>query len=205
MLESLDTFGRAVVALFAITNPLGVLPMFLSITGNLDIASRRSQARRAAAAVFAILAVSALAGQWILEAFGISPPAFQAAGGLVIILMALEMLKGQPSPVQHDRSGVDDPADQILVPFAMPMVAGPGAISTVITLSISSKTYHLPLVALIASLVVSLSLWLLLLLASVRSNLLSPRAQRILTRFMGLILAAVGFQIGLEGIKAFLL
>ncbi|MDE2150483.1 MAG: MarC family protein [Gammaproteobacteria bacterium] len=201
----MDAFGRAVAALFAITNPLGVLPIFLGITGNLDATGRRRQARRAAATVFAILAVSALAGQWILQAFGISPPAFQAAGGLVIILMALEMLKGHPSPVQHDRSGVDDPADQIVVPFAMPMVAGPGAITTVITLSVTTKTYHLPLMALLASALVSASLWGLLLLASVRSNLISPRAQRILTRFMGLILCAVGFQIGLQGVKAFLL
>jgi hypothetical protein len=123
-----------IVALIAITNPLGALPVFLAITERLAPAQRSRAGLGAAFAVTIILAVAALAGKPVLAAFGISMPALQAAGGLVVLLMGLEMLRGAPTRVQHDQEP-QSAADQVLVPLAMPLLAGPGAIATVITLA----------------------------------------------------------------------
>src|SRR5512145_2738861 len=92
-----------IVALLAITNPLGAVPVFLAITERLSSVERSRAGLRAALAVTLILGVAALAGKPVLAAFGISMPALQAAGGLVVLLMGLEMLRGAPTRVQHDQ------------------------------------------------------------------------------------------------------
>lgn len=100
----MPTLLQDIVALLAISNPLGALPVFLAITESVTPAERLRAALRAALAATIILAVAALAGRPILAAFGISMPALQAAGGLVILLMGLEMLHGAPTKVQHDEA-----------------------------------------------------------------------------------------------------
>lgn len=201
---ALNEFLQALVSLLAITNPVGAAPIFLTIVSGMGAAQRRKAATQASVAVFMILAAAAVGGRWILELFGISLDAFRVAGGLVIILVGLEMLRGNLSEVQNDHATPDDAQDRIFVPFAMPLVAGPGAITTVITLSVSlPKHAHLPLIALAATVVSALALWLVLRLASGRDRLVSPRGERIFTRFMGLILVAIGFQLGLLGIRDF--
>jgi multiple antibiotic resistance protein len=131
----MNTLLQDAVALLAITNPLGAIPAFLAITERMDSGGRLRAGIRASLAVGIILFVAALAGKPILRAFGISMPAFQAAGGLVILLMGLEMLRGVPTKVQHDEASAESADERVLVPLAMPLVAGPGAITTVITLS----------------------------------------------------------------------
>ena len=139
-----------------------------------------------------------------MQSFGISLDAFRTAGGLVIILVGLEMLRGSPSGIQTDEASPDDPRDRIFVPFAMPLVAGPGAITTAITLSVTYPSrLYLPVIALAAAVACALVIWLTLRLALIRERLVSPRAERIFTRFMGLILVAIGFQIGMLGIRDF--
>jgi KDO2-lipid IV(A) lauroyltransferase len=108
---------RSIIAVLAIANPLGAVPLFLSLTEFSEPRERRRAAVRAALAVFVILAMAALGGRAILATFGISIPAFRAAGGLVILLMGLEMLRGSPTRVQHERSP-DSTDDAIVVPLA---------------------------------------------------------------------------------------
>jgi multiple antibiotic resistance protein len=93
---------QEIVALLAITNPLGAVPVFLAITGVMASHDRSRAAMRAAVAVVVILGIVAIAGKTLLATFGISMPALQAAGGLVVLLMGLEMLHGKPTKVQHD-------------------------------------------------------------------------------------------------------
>jgi small neutral amino acid transporter SnatA (MarC family) len=112
--------------------------------------------------VFAILVISAVIGQGVLSLFGVSLPAFRAAGGLVIVQMGLEMLGGQMSRVQHEPEDAETAEGQLLVPFAMPIVAGPGAITTVITLAVTHRSGLLPLVALAESAGLVALLWLTL-------------------------------------------
>ena len=189
--------------MLAIANPVGSAPLFLLFVDGLSRAEKRRAAGLASVAVLAILGVSALAGRTVLGLFGLQIASFQAAGGLVIALMGLEMLRGEPTRLHTEAPGDEDPSDRILVPFAMPLVAGPGAITTVITLAVTESAGALPLEALVASAVTALVLWVMLLLVIAQERLITPRVRRLFTRFMGLILLAIGFQLGLYGIKSF--
>jgi multiple antibiotic resistance protein len=193
---------QAVAAVIAIANPVGSAPLFLLFVDGLSRAEKRQAAGQASFAVLAILGVSALAGRRVLTLFGLDIASFQAAGGLVIALMGLEMLRGEPTQIHSEVPGDEDPRDRILVPFAMPLVAGPGAITTVITLAVTSPG-TLPVEALVASVLTAFVLWLMLLLVIAQERLITPRVRRLFTRFMGLILVAIGFQLGLRGIKGF--
>ena len=198
----MPTLLQDIVALLAISNPLGALPVFLAITEGETPGERSRAALRAALAVTVILAVAGLAGRPILAAFGISMPALQAAGGLVILLMGLEMLHGAPTKVQHDEAQ-QSTADRVLVPLAMPLLAGPGAITTVLTLSSRADTWPQRLMLLIAVVSVGAIIGIVLATAARLGNVIGSRGQRILLRFMGLILAAVGAQILLAGVYTF--
>jgi len=202
----MEAYLQALIALLAIANPVGAAPVFLGIVRGFTREQKHAAALRASLAVFVILAVSAIAGHAILSLFGISLPAFRAAGGLVIVLMGLEMLRGDPTRVQRDPGDPQAVEGEILVPFAMPLVAGPGAITTVITLAVAHRPGNFPFLpfdALVASAAVAVVLWLILRTMIDNERLLGERGQRILTRFMGLILVAIGFQLGLDGVREF--
>lgn len=198
----MPSFAQEVVALLAITNPLGAVPMFLAITEGLSPGERSRAGLRAAVAVIVILGGAAVAGRAVLAAFGISMPALQAAGGLVVLLMGLEMLHGMATRVQHDAEP-QSTHEQVLVPLAMPLMAGPGAITTVLTLSSRAAAWSEVVVLLIAVGVVGAAILAALLSANHLSGFIGYRAQRILLRFMGLILAAVGAEVLLEGVYTF--
>jgi multiple antibiotic resistance protein len=197
------TLLQDIVALLAISNPLGALPVFLAITEGATPAERSRAGLRAAFAATIILAAAALAGRPVLAAFGISMPALQAAGGLVVLLMGLEMLHGAPSKVQQDDKGQQSTADRILVPLAMPLLAGPGAITTVLTSSARVTTWSETMLLLIAVVTVGATIGIILASAARLANLVGSRGQRILLRFMGLILAAVGAEVLLAGVYTF--
>jgi multiple antibiotic resistance protein len=198
----MTTLLQDIVALLAISNPLGAVPVFLAITETLEPSERWRAGLRAAFAATIILAVAALAGRPILATFGISMPALQAAGGLVILLMGLEMLHGTPTKVQHDQEA-KQLADQVFVPVAMPLLAGPGAITTVLTLSSRVETWHGTMMLLTAVIAVGVAIGVILASATRLATVIGSRGQRILLRFMGLILAAVGAEILLAGIYTF--
>jgi len=198
----MKTLLQNIVALLAITNPLGAIPAFLAITENVT-SNRRRAGITAALAVAIILTTAALAGTPILTAFGISMPAFQAVGGLVILFMGLEMLHGAPTKVQHDEGVEDSPEERVLVPLAMPLLAGPGAITTTITLSARAGTWSDIVLLLAAVAVVAVVTFVTLSSAGWVSKNVGRRGQRIFLRFMGLILAAVGAQVLLSGLYSF--
>lgn len=149
---------------------------------------------------------SAILGKFVLDALGVSVPAFQFGGGIVILLMGLEMLHGSTSKVHTDAPASDeddDIEDRILVPFAMPLVAGPGAIATVITLTTHETGFTSLALVLIAIAAASLTLFFTLFIAERLTNRLSSRAMRIITRFMGLIILTVGAQFVLTGFNSY--
>lgn len=193
---------QEVVAILAIANPLGAVPVFLAITQGMSVPERSRAGLRAAVAVIVILGVVALAGRAVLAAFGISMPALQAAGGLVVLLMGLEMLHGAPTRVQHDQEP-RSMHEQVLVPLAMPLMAGPGAITTVLTFSSRAGTWRDMAMLLMAVTVVGVAVLLVLLSANRVGGLIGYRGQRIFLRFMGLILAAVGAEVLLAGVYTF--
>ena len=198
----MEDLVRSIIAVLAIANPLGAVPLFLSLTECRDPRERRQAAVRAALAVFVILTLAALGGRAILATFGISIPAFRAAGGLVILHMGLEMLRGSPTREQHEQP--DESDDAIVIPLAMPLIAGPGAITTVITLTTQAPGLRGQLHALVAVAVTSVVLLATLLSSNWIGERIAARGQRIFLRFMGLILLSIGAELLLTGVRTFL-
>lgn len=196
---------QSIAAVVAITNPLGAAPVFLTMTRELDSSQRRRAALRATVAVILILGVAAVAGTSILKAFGVSLPAFQAGGGLVIVLMGLEMLRGSPSRVQHDPTAPPGGDDAIIVPFAMPLIAGPGAIATVVTLTSHAQGWRGVADTLVAIAVTAVALIASLISSAWLEGRVKHHGHGLFVRFMGLILVAIGAQLLLGGIRAFLI
>lgn len=198
-------FIQATIAILAISNPLGAAPVFLSLVGNVESPKLRNAALKVSLYVFLILCVATLAGSGLLKIFGISLSAFQAGGGLIILLMGLEMMKGQPSHVQHEKlQDNDNDNDELLVPLAMPLIAGPGAIATIMTLTASNQSLMGHISVLMAVLVEAILLFISLSASAWLVERVSQRGQRIFLRFMGFILVAMGAQMALTGIKSFL-
>ena len=198
-----EHFFQVLVALLAITDPPGAVPVFLTLTARMTAAARRRAPLRAALASTAILLLSLVAGEAILKIFGVSLPAFQAAGGLLLVLMGLEMLRGAPTKVQDESESDEQSEDQILVPLAMPLISGPGSIATVITFTARSADWTGRVEIGVAILVTGLCIYLTLRSANWMQKHLSARGQRIFIRFMGLILVAIGAQLLLSGVWAF--
>ncbi len=199
----LDHIVYASATLVALMAPIGELPVFLSIMSGRSPAEHRRGAVTVAFGSLIVLAVAALLGRQLLDWFSVSLPAFRAAGGLVLILVGLELLQGKFSPVLGKWKS--DPEDHLWVPMIMPLTAGPAAITTAITLSIAEpgRPVGVPVGTLIAIFIANLVVLVTLLLASPISRAIRPRVARVLERFFGLILVAVGFEMGLGGIQQF--
>lgn len=199
----IGAFLQATIALIAIANPFAALPAFLSLVPKGDLAAQRLAANRVALAVFVILAGAVLVGHFVLQLFGISYAAFRAGGGLVVTLTGLDMLRRRELFPQYDPAAAANAADQLIVPVAMPLIAGPGTIITAMTMAARSTSGRLPWVVLFAVAVVTAFVWLVLALSGWVQRRIGTRGQAIVIRFMGLVLVAVGAQLVLGGIGDF--
>jgi multiple antibiotic resistance protein len=194
---------RFAAALFAIMNPLGNTAIFLSVTAERSPAERNRIAWTTAVAVLITLLVTALLGEQILALFGISLGAFRTAGGVIILLIALAMLHARQSGVHHsaqeetEGQHKDDPA---VFPLAIPMIAGPGTMATVILYGEHARGIGGALA--IGAVIVLMSVVLLVALrvAGRLSSLLGPTGMSVLTRLMGMILAAIAVEMIAAGV-----
>lgn len=193
-------------SLFVIVDPLATVPAFLAMTPNDTPEQRIRTARLACCVTAGVLLVFSVAGQLIFKVMGITMPAFEIAASIVLLLVALDMLRAQRSRVMETReetkAGIEK-TDIAVTPLAIPMLAGPGAISTTILLQNEAKDFpqHIALYGCI--LVVSLASYLILRIAARGSRWLNPIAMSIATRIMGLLLASVAIQFMLNAIKMF--
>ena len=192
-------------ALFAIMNPVGNMPIFLSVTDGRSPAERSHIAAVAAAAVAVILAVCALIGAQLLAAFGISVAGLRTAGGLIILSIAYSLLHAKPSGMHHDAEA-DAEAQQNpgIYPLAMPLLAGPGAIATVIIFAhgVHGGGAYLGLIGVVV--VMAALLFLGMRLAVPVSRLLGQAGMNIITRIMGIILAAIAVEMVFAGARVLL-
>jgi multiple antibiotic resistance protein len=193
-------------SLFVIVDPLAVVPAFLAMTPN-DTAEQRIRTARLACCVTAgVMLAFSIAGQLIFKFMGITMPAFQIAASILLLIVALDMVRAQRSRVQetHEetRAGTEK-TDIAVTPLAIPMLAGPGAISTTVLLQNEAKTIpqHIALYGCI--LAVSFVSYLVLRVAARGTRWLNPIMMSIAIRIMGLLLAAVAIQFMLNAIKAF--
>jgi multiple antibiotic resistance protein len=195
-------------AVFFVVDPIAAIPVFLAMTRSDTTEKRRSMALRASIATFAILTVFSLAGAAIFRTLGISVGAFKVAGGVLLLLMSIDMLRTKASPARITQGEVDEGTqkdDIAIVPLAMPLLAGPGSIATVVVLVGRARTGqgHWWQVAAIlgAILVTSVASYLMLRAASRIDRVLGQTGMSILSRVAGLLLAAIAIQFMLDGIR----
>jgi multiple antibiotic resistance protein len=196
----------AASSLFVIVDPLATVPAFLAMTPNDTTEQRTRMARLACCVAAGVLLLFSIAGTLVFKVMGITMPAFQIAASIVLLLVALDMLRAQRSRVQetHEetRAGAEK-TDIAVTPLAIPMLSGPGAISTTIVLQNEAKNLaeHVALYGCIA--VVMLASYFILRVAARGAKWLNPIVMSIAIRIMGLLLAAVAIQFMLNAIKVF--
>lgn len=193
----------ALTSIFFLVDPIAAVPTFLIITANADRQHRRRMARRAAWTCFGVLCSFAVAGTLIFRLFGITLPAFKIAGGLILLLIGIDMLQARRSKTKETPIETQEGADKEdagIIPLGVPMLAGPGSISTVMVLMSGAPAwwYAIPILAAIAITAVS-SYWTLAAADRVR-DYLGETGIGILTRLMGLLLTAIAVQFILNGL-----
>ena len=192
-------------SLFVIVDPLATIPAFLAMTARDTVQQRVRMARVACLVMVGVLAGFALVGQSLFYLLGITLPAVQVAGALVLLLVSLDMLRAQRSAVMEtaaetaEASAKDDIA---ITPLAIPMLAGPAAISTVILLDAQATDWTQRTVLLACVAVVGLASYVILAIGATGAKWLTPMAEKIMTRLMGLLLAALAVQFLFNGLKS---
>ena len=186
-----------------IVDPIAVIPTYLVITHDESAAARARTARRACIAATLLLIAFGVAGQLIFRVFGITMPAFRIAGGLILWMVAMDMLRGERSTQEGSPEIVEgrEKEDVALTPLAMPMLAGPGAISTVMVLAAQAATPMRTAVVYASVVVTGVISWATLVVAERFVQRLGETGIRVMTRIMGLLLAAIAVQFVLTGIR----
>ncbi|MFA4901669.1 MAG: NAAT family transporter [Desulfobaccales bacterium] len=195
----------SLISLFIIIDPPGNIFPFLALSAAYSPIAARRLAWQACLYAFLILTLIVLVGRLILNYLGITIPAFQIAGGLILFRIAIEMLEGHGHFNRFDTSSSLDAADYrgvALVPLAVPLLSGPGAISTVLVLASRSKSYLEDGLIVLSLLIVLLLTYIFFHFAQFLLNCLKETGIRLLTRLMGLIMAALAVQFVLGGLLA---
>lgn len=195
---------KIIVGLLAILNPFGVIPLFISMTADQSRQQNRNTINMVALSVATILLATLFFGDGILAFFGISIDSFRVGGGILILLMAISMLQAKHSAIKQTAEEADESIEKesvAVVPLAMPLLVGPGAISTVILAAHkSSGAAHYSIIAL-GIMLISLLVWVILRLSPWIAKRISATGINVGTRIMGLILAAIAIEFIANGIK----
>lgn len=193
----------ALSSIFFLVDPFAAIPAFIAITAGADRARRRRMAAKAALTCFIVLTAFALAGQLIFRMFGITLPAFEIAGGLILLLIGIDMLEARRSPTQEsggDAAEASQKEDAGIVPLGIPMLAGPGAISSVMVL-VGQSPDKLHMLAILASIGITAGASYGVLNGADRvRRFLGETGIRILVRIMGLLLVALAMQFFVNGL-----
>jgi multiple antibiotic resistance protein len=204
MAEHWTEYTRFLTTLLAILDPFFAIPVFLALTEGRGPGDRARTATVTVLTVLAVLLATALAGEPLLRLLGTSLPSFRVGGGLVLLMMSISMLSTLEDPWRHtreEREAAVGKATVAVVPLAIPLLAGPGAISAVII-----EMHRSPVLghraAVLATIVLAcLLLWLMLLLAVPIGRAMGPLAMKVANRLLGLLLAAISVEIMAGGLK----
>ncbi|PPE67492.1 MarC family protein [Caldimonas caldifontis] len=196
---------KPLIALLAIVNPIGVVPFFIHFTQGFTAEQRRRTIRVSAFTACLVVAISALAGLRIIEFFGISIASFQVGGGMLLLISALQMLQAQPAEtrkedVDEGESKADAGASIAVVPLTIPLLTGPATISTMVIYSQQTTHWWQVGVLMGYGLVIGAAAFLALSAAGRIARLLGQTGINIMTRLMGLILAALAVEIMADGL-----
>jgi len=198
-----SAFLKSFVALIAIVNPIGIVPIFLALTSGDTEKERQHTAHISAFSVGMILLLAAFAGEVILSFFGIGLPSFRVGGGILVLLMAISMLQAKQSRIRQSPSEAEyaeDKENVAVVPLAIPLMAGPGAISLAIIHGHQAVNLQNKLMLGASIVAVALVALISLHLAKPIGKALGVTGLNIATRIMGLILASIGVQMIAQGL-----
>jgi multiple antibiotic resistance protein len=193
----------ALSSIFFLVDPFAALPTFLAVTAGADSQRRRKMAWKASVTALVVLSAFAIAGQYIFRMFGITLPAFEIAGGIILLLIGLDMLEAKRSPTQESTEETTEAAlkeDAGIVPLGIPMLAGPGAITSVMVLVGQAQGEWQKMAVILMSILVTAAICYLVLGNSDRvARGLGETGVRILVRIMGLLLVALAVQYFVNG------
>jgi multiple antibiotic resistance protein len=197
--------GTVFMGLFAIMNPIANVPIFLSLTSEDDEKTTAAVALKSLSLAFLIVTLFSVAGKVIFELFGLTLPAFQITGGLLVFLIGFHMLQGAHSSVQHpsdeDKKKSREAELSVAVsPLAMPILAGPGTISTAMNFSAGGGIMEM-LVTISMFAVLCVITYILFVFGEKFTTYIGASALGVVTRMMGLILAVIGTQMVIEGVR----
>ena len=201
----IELFTTAFITLAVIIDPPGCAPIFASLTKGASAAHRRSMAIRSAAVAWFILVFFALLGEPLLDKLGISLSAFRLAGGIMLFMIALDMVFERRTERREERAreleGTPEAEDISVFPMAIPMIAGPGSIASIMLLSARAEGTVAGLVVLAAMTAVILLTLIALLMAGPLMKLIGAKLEAMITRILGVILAALAAQFVLDGLE----
>lgn len=203
MAETLQFAFVTFTSVLFIVDPIAVIPTYLVITRSETPDHRRRTALRACVAAVLLLAGFAAGGELVFGVLGITLPAFRIAGGLILWFVAMDMLRGQRS-TQESRAEIDEGTakeDVAITPLAVPMLAGPGAISTVMVLAAQAQTMPRRAIVYAAIVLTGLASWASLLVGERLLARMGQTGIRVMTRIMGLLLAAIAVQFVITGVR----
>jgi len=191
------------IAIIVLVNPIEGIPLFLTRTNQFTREQKISIAKKTSIAVFIVLIVSLFLGRYLLELFGIGIPAFTFAGGIIIFLISLEMVLGKTSLGDKTLPNATDPdaSDIAIVPLAIPLLAGPGAISAMILYGGKSPGLWEDAILAVIVLFVAAAVWLSLNAATKMEKALNETGIKVLTKISGLLVAAIAIQLIFQGLE----
>jgi multiple antibiotic resistance protein len=190
-------------AIFFVVDPFAAVPLFITMTRDDTAPKRRSMARRASVTVAVVLVTMAFAGKYIFGLFGVTLPAFRIAGGVLLLLLAIDMVRAQPSRTRSSPEETAEGAqkeDVAVIPLAIPMLAGPGAIATVMVLTAQAKDWRYHVIVVASILVTALLTYFVLRAAQLAERVLKQTGLAIVNRLMGMVLCAIAMQFVVGGL-----
>jgi multiple antibiotic resistance protein len=194
---AISQYIQVFTAILVIVNPVGAIPVFISLTGDQSPSKRKRTAHTAAISVAVVLTVTAFVGEAILKFFGISIPSFRVAAGILLLLMALAMLHAKQSTSKHSPEEAEEAAGQdsvAVVPLTIPLMTGPAAMSTVIIYVNKASGWFDTGFVIASGIVVAFIVWIALRLATPIASALGKTGMNIVIRVMGLLLAAIAVE-----------
>lgn len=200
-METLKVF----ITLLALINPFGAIPMFLSLTADQSAHERRSTINTAAIATAIVIGVAALFGQGLLGVFGISIPSLQVGGGILLFILALNMFNAEPGRIRSTPEEQHEAAERssiAVVPLTIPLLTGPGTVSTVIIHSERVEHWWDMLALLVIGAMIGAVVWVCFRMAGRISRFAGQTGLNIMTRLMGLVLAALAVEFVADGVRA---
>jgi multiple antibiotic resistance protein len=190
------------IGFFAMLNPIGNTPVFISMVGEADSKIIKRVAFRAVMTAFIIIAVFSLFGHLIFKMFGITLPAFQIAGGIIVFLIGYNLLQGKKAGAQHPKiqDAIKSYEDMAVSPLGIPLLAGPGTITTAMNFVGQGSSFINTLLIIFTFAIVCLITYLLFVVSKSIADRLSPSLIKVISRIMGLILAVIAVQMLINGV-----